>query len=88
MLLICLQTIYQTGQQASLAKSIDSYITNVHFVSETHVQANHLVTFHISAEVTATYRGLISIHIALSLKLEQLLINWISGQHLLIYCLF
>ncbi|TNN04779.1 polyprotein, partial [Schistosoma japonicum] len=86
------RTLYQIGQQASLAMILESRSIDICCISETRIQDPSTVirltspcenkeparfTLRVSGDPTATTRGLAGVGIALSLKAEQALLDWI-----------
>ncbi|KAK4474221.1 hypothetical protein MN116_000067 [Schistosoma mekongi] len=86
------RTLCQVGQQASLARTLESRSIDVCCVSETRIQDPSVIihltspsqkeqpsryTLRLSDDSTATSRGLAGVGIALSMKAEQALLDWI-----------
>ena len=86
------RTLCQIGQQASLAKTLESRMIDVCCVSETRIQDPSVVihltsprqngeatryTLRLSGDSIASSRGLAGVGIALSMRAEQALLEWI-----------
>ncbi|VDP74480.1 unnamed protein product, partial [Schistosoma curassoni] len=86
------RTLCQIGQQASLARTLESRTIDICCVSETRIQDPSVVihltsprrngestryTLRVSGDPTASSRGLAEVGIALSMKAEQALLGWI-----------
>ncbi|VDP40026.1 unnamed protein product [Schistosoma curassoni] len=86
------RTLCQIGQQASLARTLESRTIDVCCVSETRIQDPSVVihltsprqhgeptryTLRVSGDLPASSRGLAGVGIALSMRAEQALLEWI-----------
>ncbi|VDP01928.1 unnamed protein product, partial [Schistosoma mattheei] len=86
------RTLCQIGQQASLARTLESHTIDVCCVSETRIQDPSVVihltsprqdeeparyTLRVSGDAMASSRELAGVGIALSMRAEQALLEWI-----------